>query len=121
LLRQGISWGYCRLVLAAFDLTVSMPIVGHLLGRPFAERMGVREGAVESPHMFNAYIEGIRSRLEAQHPRICRMFELAVPILLYADDAALPADSAEDLALSVAIFESSAMNIDCSSPSQKRS
>eukprot|EP00973_Karenia_brevis_P026062 3596591-Karenia_brevis.AAC.1 len=88
-----------------FDLTVSMPLVGHLLGQAFHERVGVREGAVESPHLFNAYIDDIKGRLETLHPRLCRLLDITIPIVLYADDAALPASTVEDLRLSVSIFE----------------
>ena len=88
-----------------FDLTVSMPLVGRWVGRPFVEKLGVREGGVESPHLFNAYIDGVRTRLERLHPRICKLLELSIAILLYADDAALPADTLEDLRISIAIFE----------------
>eukprot|EP00973_Karenia_brevis_P037468 5168645-Karenia_brevis.AAC.1 len=50
------------------------------------------------------YIDQIRHRLEMRHPRLCRLLNLTVAILLYADDAALPADTAEDLQLSTEIF-----------------
>ena len=69
------------------------------------ETLGVREGAVESPHAFNAYIDGLRTQLETQHPQLCRLMGITIAILLYADDAALPADSEEDLQRAAAIFE----------------
>lgn len=91
--------------MAAFDLSCSILRLGKLIGKPFAEKLGVREGGVEPPYMFSIYISDIRHRLESLHPRLCKMLHLTVAILLYADDAALPADSLEDLALSVHIFE----------------
>eukprot|EP00973_Karenia_brevis_P037338 5147057-Karenia_brevis.AAC.1 len=39
------------------------------------------------------------------HPRLCKLLHLTVTILLYADDAAIPADSEEDLQLAAEIFE----------------
>eukprot|EP00973_Karenia_brevis_P004028 555334-Karenia_brevis.AAC.1 len=84
---------------------MSAPLVGTMIGRLFRERLGVREGAVESPNLFNAYFDEISARLLALHPRLCKLIDIVIPILLYADDAALPADSIEDLALSLAIFE----------------
>eukprot|EP00973_Karenia_brevis_P026665 3678656-Karenia_brevis.AAC.1 len=92
-------------MLAILDCTVSIICIGKLIGHQFLETLGVREGAVESPHAFNMYISPIRQKLEMEHPRICRLLHISISILLYADDAALPADSPEDLALSVQIFE----------------
>lgn len=60
LFSYGISIGFCRLLLAIFDRTVSVVCIGNLLGKQFTERLGVREGAVESPHQFNAYIDSLR-------------------------------------------------------------
>jgi hypothetical protein len=67
--------------------------------------MGTREGAAESPHLFNMYIGELRRRLEEQRPRLCMLAHIAVAVLLYADDAAIPADSAEDLAIAASIVE----------------
>ena len=65
----------------------------------------MREGAVESPHAFNMYINDLRQHLETMHPQLCRLMGVIVAVILYADDAALPADSIEDLMLSAAVFE----------------
>eukprot|EP00973_Karenia_brevis_P002241 301055-Karenia_brevis.AAC.1 len=51
------------------------------------------------------YIGNLRQRLEAAHPRLCRMAHVTIALLLYADDAALPAETEEDLQLSASIFE----------------
>eukprot|EP00973_Karenia_brevis_P077291 10735822-Karenia_brevis.AAC.1 len=51
------------------------------------------------------YVGDLRRRLEMRHPRLCTLLHLTISVLLYADDAALPADSAEDLGVSMAIFE----------------
>ena len=59
---------------------------------------------MESPHLFNIYVGDLRSRLEKLHPRLCKFLHLTIAIILYADDAALPADIADDLALSTEIF-----------------
>eukprot|EP00973_Karenia_brevis_P003549 492500-Karenia_brevis.AAC.1 len=101
----GVGLGICRLILASFDLSVSLLRIGDLLGKPFREKLGVREGAVESPSLFSMYINPLRQRLENQHPHLCRLLHVTVAVLLYADDAALPADSIEDLTLSAAILE----------------
>ena len=104
--QRGVSVTLCRLVLASLDACVSILAVGKLLGKPFREILGVREGATESPHLFNLYIDGLRQALVMQHPRLCTLLDVAVAIILYADDAALPADSAIDLQLSAEILES---------------
>ena len=101
----SINLCLCRLVLTILDLTYSIPCIGKLLGKQFKEKPGVREGAVESPHLFNIYISPLRQRLLEQHPRLCRLMHVIVALVLYADDAALPADSVEDLQLSVSIVE----------------
>ena len=101
----GLGAGFCKMLLSIFDATVSVLCIGTLLGKRFRETLGTREGAVEPPHLFNIYIGDLRRRLEQQHPRLCQLMHITVAILLYADDAALPADTAEDLALSARIFE----------------
>ena len=78
------------------------------LGRPcgpFKDTLGVREGAVESPHAFNIYVSDLRAYIESAHPRLCRLLGFAVAVILYADDAAFPADSAEDLQIAASLFE----------------
>jgi hypothetical protein len=101
----GLGLGLCKMLLAIFDMTTSIPCVGHLVGDRFQESRGTREGAVESPHLFNIYISDLRRRLEETHPRLCKLFHVTIAILLYADDAALPADTLDDLLMSVKIFE----------------
>ena len=93
------------MMLAIFDVTMSMPCMGNVVGESFKETLGTREGAVESPHLFNIYICDLRRQLEEQHPRLCKLMHITIAVLLYADDAALPADSAEDLIFSTKIFE----------------
>ena len=93
------------MMLAMLDLTQGIVCIGKLVGKPFMETLGVREGAVESPHAFNAYIDGLRTQLETQHPQLCRLMGITIAILLYADDAALPADSEEDLQRAAAILK----------------
>jgi hypothetical protein len=97
--------GFCKLLLSILDVTVSVLCVGTLVGERFREALGMREGAVESPHLFNMYIGDLRQRLEQHHPRLCQLMHITIAVLLYADDAALPADTAEDLALAAEIFE----------------
>ena len=106
LVQCGLGLGICHLVSAIFRVTWSIVYLGKVLGKPFLEKLGVREGSVESPVLFSIYISELRHRLEAAHPRLCRMGHIIIAILLYADDAALPADTAEDLDLSVQILES---------------
>jgi hypothetical protein len=101
----GFDVAFCKLILSIFDVTMSVPCIGKCVGKSFKESMGTREGAVESPHLFNAYIGDLRGRLERLHPRLCKLLHITIAVLLYADDAALPADSAEDLELSAKIFE----------------
>eukprot|EP00973_Karenia_brevis_P087686 12160861-Karenia_brevis.AAC.1 len=74
----GVSLGLCRLMMAAFDVTTAVVKIGRLLGRPFAEKMGVREGAVESPHLFNVYIGDLRKRLEEAHARLCKLLHVTI-------------------------------------------
>ena len=105
LFECGLSVAFCRLALATLDSTVSILCIGRLLGRGFAEKVGVREGAVESPHQFNSYIDGLKTTLEAKHTRLCRMAGFIVALLLYADDAAIPADTPADLQLAAEILE----------------
>ena len=92
----GVSLACCRLMLAILDITFSMPCIGTLIGRKFKVRLGVREGAVESPHLLNMYIAPLRQRLLDKNPRLCSMLGIII---------ALPPDNLEDLQLAVNIFE----------------
>ena len=105
LFECGVSLGLCRLLLAIFDLSYAVPCIGRLVGHKIAEQLGVREGAVESPHLFNLYVSPLRQRLLDLHPRQCQMLHMTVAVLMYADDAALPAYTIEDLRLSARMFE----------------
>ena len=97
----GLGLGICEMLLALYDTTVSIPCIGRLIGEPFKETLGTCKGAVESPHLFNLYVRDLRRRLQDVH--------ITIAVLLYADDAALPADSFEDLRLSVESSSSSEM------------
>eukprot|EP00973_Karenia_brevis_P072634 10089321-Karenia_brevis.AAC.1 len=50
-------------------------------------------------------MHGLRQRLESQHPNLCTLLNITIAVLLYADDAALPADSLQDLQLSADLFQ----------------
>jgi hypothetical protein len=102
----GIGLGLCRCMLAILDTTCSLVCIGSKIGTIFRDVLGVREGAVESPHAFNMYVDDLRSHLENSHPRLCRLMGVLVAVVLYADDAALPANSVEDLQLLADLFES---------------
>jgi len=101
----GIGLGLCRLMLAILDVTSTMVCIGNLVGNTFKDVLGVREGAVESPNAFNMYIGDLRGFLENLHPSLCRLMGVTLAVILYADDAALPADSLEDLQLLASLFE----------------
>ena len=101
----GVGLGLCRVMLAILDATCSIVCIGQLVSDKFRDILGVREGAVESPHMFNMYINDLRGFLESRHPQLCRLFGVIIAAVLYADDAALPADSPEDLQLIALLFE----------------
>ena len=103
--RCGFNLAFCKLVLATLDSTRSVVCAGKLASRSFKETRGTRKGAVESPHQFNVYIDGLRHWLEEEHPRLCKLMGCIIAVLLYADDAALPADSAEDLQIAASIAE----------------
>ena len=93
------------MALAIFDSTCSVICLGRFISKAFLEQLGVREGAVESPHQFNMYISSLRQCLEEEHNNRCRMLGVIISVLLYADDAALPADTPEALQKSAEIFE----------------
>ena len=57
---------------------------GTLISRPFRETCGTREDALESPHLFNAYIDDLRDGLEAEHPNLCRLMGCMIAVLLIA-------------------------------------
>lgn len=97
--------GFCKIVQAMFDLTVSLVYLSRLLGLSFLGKLGVREGAVESPYQFNGFMAPLRAYLEARHPSLCSLAQITIAVILFADDAALPADSSADLVLLASLFE----------------
>eukprot|EP00973_Karenia_brevis_P002616 356839-Karenia_brevis.AAC.1 len=72
-MKCGCSLALCRLLLAILDLTAGLPFLGNVVGKPFCETRGVREGAVESPHLFNMYVSDLRLYLERGHPNLCQL------------------------------------------------
>lgn len=60
---------------------------------------------MESLHAFNMYVNDLHALLEVAHPRLCQLMGITVAILSYAYDAALPADTEEDLQMTATIFE----------------
>ena len=51
------------------------------------------------------YVAPLRQKFLDEHSNLCRMIDVIVALVLYADDAAIPADSISDLQLSLDIFE----------------
>ena len=94
---------------------------GQLLGKPLKERMGVWEGTVESPHQFNAYIEPLKQHLEAKHPKLCKLYDTIITVLMYADDAALQQTASKTSFTPHASWKNSAMTIACPLLYQKAS
>ena len=45
---------------------MSLVSIGKFLGKPFLEKLGVREGAAESPHLFNVYIDDLKATLASR-------------------------------------------------------
>ena len=105
MMQHGLDCGLCRLMLAILDATYSIIGAVKFTSRRFKETRGTREGAIESPHLFNVYIASLRERLESGHPRLCKTMDITIAILLYADDAAIPVDTPEDLQLAADIAE----------------
>eukprot|EP00973_Karenia_brevis_P069969 9727813-Karenia_brevis.AAC.1 len=92
-------------MLAMHSVTFSLVAVGKYVSRSFKEQRGTREGSVEAPHHFNTFIASLREELEAQRTGLCKLLTFTISVLLYADDAAILADSAEDLVISARILE----------------
>ena len=101
----GLGLGLCRLMLSIFDIASSIVCIGKYVSTPFPDVLGVREGVIESRHAFNVYIDDMRSHLESLHPRLCRLLGVKVAVVLYSDDAAIPADNAEHLHLAATMLE----------------
>lgn len=101
----GFTIGFCRLILAIYDTTVSVLHNGRLVSQGFRETRGTCEGAVEPPHFFNMYISGLQDKIERESPNVCVLMGVAIAIILYADDAAIPANSLEDLQNACRVLE----------------
>ena len=76
----GLSLGLCRIILAVFEMASSIVYIGGLIGDSFKETLGTREGAVHSPRLFNIYIDGLRRRIEYEHPNVCQLLHVTIEI-----------------------------------------
>ena len=97
LFKCGFGVGMCRLLLAVFDVTISAVVNARCISEHFLETRGTREGSVEAPHQFNVYISALRLRLEAEHPRLCKLMFVTIAVLRYAEDAGGPRNKCKDL------------------------
>lgn len=99
----GVRGKFLFAVKALYDAGVNLCIkYGGGLLDPIAATVGVKQGCPLSPLLFGLYIEGLEDHIRTHCPEAGPMLGTAhqavrVPLLMYADDAALIATSADQL------------------------
>ena len=101
----GVNGGFLTFLKGLYGGSVSQVRIGGCLGEEFEVVKGLRQGCVLSPVLFSLYINSLVTELK---DRECGVVcgEIMVPGLLFADDTALLAESADDMRKSLQCLQS---------------
>ncbi|MCX7201749.1 MAG: reverse transcriptase domain-containing protein, partial [Burkholderiales bacterium] len=89
---------------------------GQGLTEPFDSLMGVKQGCPLSPTLFGLYIDALEPEMKGDIPgSTVRIGPLRVPLLLYADDVVLLAESRLELQRMLGCLTSFAAGMSCQS------
>ena len=106
LTHLGVPSGVRFLLLFAHSAAQVRIVTAYSLTRPVTLYRGVRQGAVESPILFNLVLEPllsyfVQSSAGASPPRAAGLFDLEGPLLGYCDDLLLIVHNWNDLHLAI--------------------
>ena len=97
LLRSGVIGRVYEVIHDMYSAVRSIVREGFETSKVIEQIAGVRQGCVLSPCLFSIYIADLPQVLQEAGTTGVRLHDVWVRILLYADDGALVAHSAEDL------------------------
>ena len=97
LLQTGISAKIVRLLQDLYKKTSSCVKLNNSISDYFDVSVGVRQGCVLSPILFNIYVDGIVKDILNVNTNPAMLGQMKVPLLMYADDIVLLSESAPGL------------------------
>ena len=94
--NRGVPGYILRILIYWYENQTMYVRWGSLISEPFHVSNGVRQGGILSPYIFNVYIDDLSTRLNAL-PIGCKLGELTINHLMYADDLVLISPSTRGL------------------------
>ena len=107
LVKIGLPRPFIMLLINMYEITLSVVfIVKKGVSRPFRTFRGVRQGCTLSPKLFSLYINDFAEFLEMRWAPVVSLANTLFSFLLFVDDTALVAKSAEELQTLLNLTES---------------
>jgi hypothetical protein len=87
--EMGINGQFYQLLKSMYSqITFRLKVNGELTN-PEPSNIGVRQGDVLSPILFNIYLNDLVNKLKSDENDLTKLNEETIPVLMYADDLAL--------------------------------
>jgi hypothetical protein len=95
--RLGVTDRVLRLWRSSYACVRRSVIVNDQITEPFECKSGVAQGAVDSPTLYDVFIDELASHLYSEGFGVIVAGGIRIPLLMYADDVVLMSESAQQL------------------------